>query len=217
MPTLFRRRLNTFAWLFPAVWLFACAGGTTARPPAETPKPTEPELVLRKAPPKYEVTDRVAIKTSAGVMVIGLYGKDAPKTVQNFLKYVDSGFYENKIFHRVIAGFMIQGGGFDADLKRAEIGEPIRLEIVPGLEHEPGIISMARMPDDINSATSQFFICATNARQLNGAYAAFGKLEEGEEVLYAISGTPTHSVETSYGSMNDVPIQPVVIESITRL
>jgi cyclophilin family peptidyl-prolyl cis-trans isomerase len=195
----------------------ACAGGRANQPPTEAPAPPELEIAIKAPPPKLEVTDRVEIKTSAGTVVVGLYGKDAPKTVQNFLRYVDEGFYHNKIFHRVIAGFMIQGGGFDADMSRGETREPIALELVPGLEHSPGTISMARMPDDIHSATSQFFICVTEARQLNGAYAAFGRVEKGEETMYAISGTPTHSVDTDYGTMNDVPMQPVVIESITRL
>ncbi len=202
--------------LITAIWILGC-GGQVQQPPPLTQKPQIPEIVIREAPPKFEVTDRVAIKTTQGTLVVGLYGKDAPQTVENFLKYVDSGFYQKKIFHRVIAGFMIQGGGFDESFERGEVEDRVRLEIVPGLEHVPGVISMARLPDDIHSASSQFFLCVTSARQLNGSYSAFGKMEAGEEVLYAISGTPTHSVETAQGEMDDVPIQPVVIESITRL
>lgn len=177
----------------------------TQAPPAPTP------------PPKFEVTDRIEIKTSMGNMIVGLYGKDAPQTVSNFLGYVDRKFFDKKIFHRVIAGFMVQGGGYDESLTHGTPENPIRLELVPGLKHESGTISMARQPTDLHSATSQFFICVSTAPQLNGAYSAFGKLEEGTDVLYAISGVPTHSVETDYGKMNDVPTAPVIIESIRRL
>jgi cyclophilin family peptidyl-prolyl cis-trans isomerase len=174
--------------------------------------PKEPDL-----PPKFDVTDRIEIKTSMGSMVVGLYGKNAPATVANFLSYVDEGFYKGKIFHRIISGFMIQAGGYDETMKHGETHEPIRLELVPGLKHETGIIAMARQPNDLHSATSQFFLSVSSAPQLNGAYSAFGKLEKGEEVMYAISGVPTHSVETEYGNMDDVPITSVVIETIQRL
>lgn len=182
-------------------------------------KPEKPtfELPKRTAPPRFETTDKVAIKTSMGTITIALYGKESPTTVNNFLKYVDSGFYKGKIFHRIIDGFMIQGGGFDENLVRGETDDPIHLELVPGLRHEPGVVSMARQPNDIHSATTQFFICTTSAPQLNGTYAAFGKLSSGEDVLRAISQVPTHTVETDYGKMNDVPIKPVLIESIDRL
>jgi cyclophilin family peptidyl-prolyl cis-trans isomerase len=172
---------------------------------------------MEPLPPKFEVTDRVEIKTSMGTMVVGLFGKDAPNTVKNFLRYVEDGFYSEKIFHRVIAGFMIQGGGYDKDLQKIEGNDPIKLEVIPGLKHEPGIVSMARMPSDIHSATCQFFISVSNSPQLNGGYAAFGKVEQGEEVIYAISQVPTGSAEAATGTMNDVPIEPVLIESITRL
>lgn len=182
-----------------------------------TPEKPTFELPKHAVPPRFETTDKVAIKTSMGTMTVALYGKEAPTTVNNFLKYVDSGFYTGKIFHRIIAGFMIQGGGFDDNLVRGETDDPVNLELVPGLHHEPGVISMARQPNDIHSATTQFFICTTNAPQLNGTYAAFGKLLSGEDVLRAISQVPTHTVETEYGKMNDVPIKPVLIESIDRL
>jgi cyclophilin family peptidyl-prolyl cis-trans isomerase len=196
--------------------LVGCAyKGTPAHAAAR--KAPAGEAPQQPLPPKFEVTDRVAIKTSMGTIVVGLYGKDTPNTVQNFLGYVDRGYYNGKIFHRVIPGFMIQGGGFTKDLEKTPVNDPIKLEIIPGLKHEPGIISMARMPSDIHSATSQFFLSVSYSPQLNGSYAAFGKVEKGEEVMYAISQVPTHDAESSTGTMNDVPIQPVVIESITRL
>lgn len=167
-------------------------------------------------PSLLEVTDRIKITTSKGVIIAGLYGKDAPKTVNNFLKYVDKGFYSNTIFHRVIEGFMIQGGGFDSGLKRAPTDSPVELEIIPGLKHEVGTLSMARTSDP-HSATSQFFICVGVAPQLNGTYAAFGKVEEGEGVLRNISQVPTETLDTVAGPMEDVPKDTVVIESISRL
>jgi len=165
----------------------------------------------------YEVTDKVEIKTSMGNMTIGLYGKDAPNTVLNFLNYVKSGFYNEKIFHRIIPGFMVQTGGFDKDFVKADTNESVNLELIPGIKHEPGTISMARMPSDVNSATSQFFLCVSNTPTLNGGYSAFGKIEKGEDILYAISGSPTHTAETDNGPMDDVPIEPVIIESISLL
>ncbi len=206
----------SFAVLFLSL-LAGCAHRSLPPPLTTDPEPTAEEIASRPVPPKFEVTDRVSIRTSMGTMVVGLYGKDAPDTVQNFLRYVDSGFYSGKIFHRIIAGFMIQGGGFDTELQRIPTQEPIRLELVPGLEHAPGVISMARTPTDVNSATSQFFISVSMAPQLNGSYSAFGKVVEGEDVLFAISGVPTHTVESSTGSMEDVPVEPVTIDSITRL
>ena len=162
------------------------------------------------------VTDRIEIRTSMGVIVAGLYGDDAPNTVRNFLSYVDRGFYSGKIFHRVIPGFMIQGGGFDPTLERAETDAPIPLEIIPGMKHEPGTVSMARTSDP-GSATSQFFVCVEAAPQLNGGYAAFGVVEEGLSVALDISAVPTQTATGPRGEMGDVPTQPVVIEYVRRL
>jgi cyclophilin family peptidyl-prolyl cis-trans isomerase len=169
-------------------------------------------------PPKYEVTQRVQLDTSLGTVVIGLYGKQAPATVANFLQYVDEGFYKGKIFHRVIPGFVIQGGGFDENLGRAQTREPIALELIPGLKHEPGILSMARTSVP-KSATSQFFICAAEAPQLNGGYCAFGKVESGMEVVEKISMVPTgkRQADEKEPPMDDVPLEPVVILSVRRL
>lgn len=176
----------------------------------------EPLIVEERLPAKYAVTHRVKIHTNMGELTVGLYGEDAPRTVENFLDYVDAGFYEGKAFHRVIPGFMVQTGGYDAALARGEAGAPIRLEIIPGLEHEPGVISMARTSDP-HSATSQFFICVADAPQLNGGYAAFGRVEEGMDVAKKISMVPTETVDTPRGAMNDVPKEPIVIEKVERI
>ncbi len=190
----------------------------TESPGAEYPSSAStPKIIdVGSLPPEHEVTDRVEIKTRMGNIVVGLYGKDAPDTVANFLGYVDRGFYSGKIFHRVIPGFMVQGGGFDAEMARDETEDTIKLEIIPGLKHEPGIMSMARTSNP-HSAASQIFICVGTAPQLNGGYAAFGKVEKGYDVVEAISGLPTKTVETDRGSMADVPMDAVVIESITRI
>ena len=163
------------------------------------------------------VTERVEIVTTRGRVVVGLFGEAAPTTVASFLSYVDAGFYDGLIFHRVLPAFMIQGGGFDAELERAPTGPPIRLEIIPGLEHTAGIVSMARISSEPHSATSQFFICVAEAPQLNGGYAAFGKVLEGYEVVLDISNERTRTAETERGAMEDVPVIPVVIDSIRRL
>jgi cyclophilin family peptidyl-prolyl cis-trans isomerase len=165
---------------------------------------------------EFPITDRVQIKTSLGNIVVGLYGEASPKTVENFLGYVERGFYSGKIFHRIIPGFMIQGGGFDVELKRAPTESPVELELIPGLKHSSGTVSMARTSNP-HSATSQFFVCVADAPQLNGGYAAFGRVEEGIEVAQAIARVATETVEADHGSMGDVPIEPVLIEGISKL
>jgi peptidyl-prolyl cis-trans isomerase A (cyclophilin A) len=203
---------------------FACGQGKAGQP-AEASSNTETapaaitpsqEKSTEPLPPRHIVTNRIEITTSEGTVVVGLYGKDAPNTVANFLTYVKSGFYTGKIFHRIIPGFMIQGGGFDATLNRLPTRSPIRLELIPGLEHTPGIISMARTSNP-HSATSQFFLCVGDTPQLNGAYAAFGKVEKGYEVVEKISRLPTKTAESERGPMADVPENPVTIEKITEL
>ncbi len=201
--------------------LVSSCGGSPPAQHSGSSELTEPQSAYHQKnqkplPPEHEVTDRVRITTSMGSIIVGLYGKDAPRTTENFLKYVDSGFYAGKVFHRVIAGFMIQGGGFDAELNRIETDESVKLEIIPGLKHKPGILSMARTSDP-HSATSQFFICTGIATQLNGGYAAFGIVEEGMDTVAKISQVPIRTVETSSGSMADVPSEPVIIESVDRL
>ena len=150
-----------------------------------------------------------------GDMIAELYPEKAPKTVENFLKLVNEGFYSGTIFHRVIRGFMIQGGGYTEDMEQKE-ADSIKGEFKANgfpmntLKHTRGVLSMARtsIPD---SASSQFFVMHMNAPHLDGQYAGFGKVTEGLDVLDAIA-----SVETgNYGwYMQDVPVEPVVIESM---
>jgi cyclophilin family peptidyl-prolyl cis-trans isomerase len=166
-----------------------------------------------------QVSPRVALETSKGRIVIELYPDQAPKTVENFLGYVESGFFDDTIFHRVIKNFMIQGGGFTADLARKETRPPIVNEAATGLPNERGTISMART-NDPNSATSQFFINQADNRQSldyrdprNPGYAAFGRVIEGMDVVDAIAAVQTGRQK----GFDDVPVEPVVIEKATVL
>jgi cyclophilin family peptidyl-prolyl cis-trans isomerase len=154
------------------------------------------------------VTEQLAFSTNMGDFIVALYGADAPITVDNFLYYVDSRYFPGKIFHRVIGNFMIQGGGYNMDGSMDVTGPPIDLEIIPGMKHTSGVISMART-DDPNSATSQFFICVGDQEHLDGAYAAFGKVVSGYEVVDEISRVQT--------DVSDKPLLNVVIHTVGRL
>jgi cyclophilin family peptidyl-prolyl cis-trans isomerase len=160
----------------------------------------------------------VRLETSMGAIVIELDRQAAPVTVKNFLGYVESGFYDGTIFHRVIPGFMIQGGGFTKDLDRKKTRNPIINEAKNGLSNKRGTIAMART-NDPNSATSQFFINHTDNTPLdytgrNAGYAVFGKVTEGMEIVDAIAAIKTTTRKDKKGvDMQDVPVEPVVITS----
>lgn len=162
---------------------------------------------------------KVQIQTNMGDIVLELNAKAAPKTVANFLQYAKSGFYKNTIFHRVIPGFMIQGGGFVSGLEEKDTKAPIALESRNGLTNQRGTIAMARTSDS-NSATSQFFINVANNNFLNAdqaqdgnGYAVFGKVVSGMEVVDKIAGVKTHTVRY----YDDVPIRDVVIKNVSIL
>ena len=156
----------------------------------------------------------VKLQTSMGDIVIELDKKAAPVTVANFLGYVDEGFYDGTIFHRVMHGFMIQGGGFTAEMVQKETRSPIANEASNGLKNERGTISMARS-NDPDSATCQFFINhVDNARldhvpDANPGYAVFGKVIEGMDVVDAIARVQT----TTRAGHSNVPANPVMIKS----
>jgi len=159
----------------------------------------------------------VTLHTTYGTIKLELDAEKAPASVENFLKYAREGFYDGTIFHRVIDNFMIQGGGFDADMKQKPSGEPIQNEADNGLKNDFGTVAMARTMDP-HSATAQFFINVKDNDFLNHSgktmqgwgYAVFGKVVEGEEVLDKIRGVPT----TSRGGHQDVPVETVIIESV---
>lgn len=162
----------------------------------------------------------VAMETSEGVIKIELWADKAPETVKNFLAYVDDNFYDGTIFHRVIDNFMIQGGGFTADMRNKDKGQPIKNEATAELKNDRGTVAMART-QDIHSATSQFFINLKDNDFLNHSdntpggfgYAVFGKVVEGMDVVDRIGKVKT----TTSGPYRDVPAKPVVIKGVRRL
>ncbi len=161
---------------------------------------------------------RVLMQTSKGDIVLELYPDKAPKTVENFLRYVDEGFYNGTVFHRVIKGFMIQGGGFGPDLMKKPTHEPIMNEAKNGLKNKRGTIAMARTSQP-HSATSQFFINHADNPNLDypsfdgWGYAVFGKVVDGMDVVDAIAKAPTGMK----GRMRNVPEETILIEKIQRL
>lgn len=157
------------------------------------------------------------LDTNQGKIIVQLNFAKAPVTVANFEQYVSSGFYSNKIFHRVIPGFMIQGGGFDAKMNEATTKAPIKNEADNGLTNDKYTIAMART-NDPNSATAQFFINVKdnnflNYSAANPGYAVFGKVVQGQAVVDKIAGVPTGTV----GMYENVPTTPVVIKSAKML
>jgi len=159
---------------------------------------------------------RVVIKTSAGDVTVQLRADKAPATVANFLAYVDSGFYDGTIFHRVIPEFMIQGGGYGPDMKEKPTRDPVINESDNGLHNLRGTLAMARTSDP-DSATSQFFINQRSNQRLDGAdgrpgYTVFGEVIHGLDIVDFIATAPTGRV----GGMDDVPKQAIVIKEILR-
>lgn len=166
----------------------------------------------------------VTLETSMGNIVIELDRQAAPVTTKNFLEYVEAGFYDGTIFHRVISGFMIQGGGFTADLKKKNTRSPIVNEAWNSPSNARGTLAMARTSDP-DSATSQFFINHVDNAPLNyvdsahPGYAVFGKVTEGMDVVDAIAAVKTTTITLRKGGgdapaqMENVPVEPVIIKS----
>jgi peptidyl-prolyl cis-trans isomerase A (cyclophilin A)/peptidyl-prolyl cis-trans isomerase B (cyclophilin B) len=181
----------------------------------------KPLVVLSAAaasPGAFAADPQVDLKTSAGTIRLELYPGKAPKTVENFLQYVKDGHYNGTVFHRVIPGFMIQGGGFDAAYKQKATRAPIPNEAKNGLANDLGTIAMART-NAPHSASAQFFINVKNNDFLNAAsaqdgwgYAVFGKVVSGLDVVMGIAKAPTGP---GGPFPTDVPRQPIVIESAT--
>ncbi|NMF88700.1 peptidylprolyl isomerase [Aromatoleum petrolei] len=157
----------------------------------------------------------VEMRTNQGTVVLELFADNAPKSVENFLEYAKSGHYNGTIFHRVIDGFMIQGGGFDGSLNQKPTRAPIQNEAKNGLRNETGTLAMARTSDP-HSATAQFFINLVDNSFLDypsrdgWGYAVFGKVSSGMDVVQKIGKTRTGLVR----GMRDVPTEPVIIESV---
>jgi peptidyl-prolyl cis-trans isomerase A (cyclophilin A)/peptidyl-prolyl cis-trans isomerase B (cyclophilin B) len=224
MP-MFTRLLLAAALLAPA---FAFAQST---PPATaTPAPaagkaatkapaTAAKADAKKAAPATAAAPRVLVKTNLGDMTIELYPDKAPKSVENFLAYVKSGFYDGTLFHRVIDNFMVQGGGFTKDLRQKPTRAAIPIESKNGLSNLRGTVAMARTADP-NSATAQFFINVVDNPRLDYAsdaspgYTVFGKVVSGLEVVDKMKAVPT-GPQGPFRS--DVPTTPIVIEKVTVL
>ncbi|PAT43516.1 peptidylprolyl isomerase [Vandammella animalimorsus] len=197
----------TLRRLLAAASLSACAAMLLTSPAAAQGKDKQPAASQ----------PRVKLSTSMGDIVVALEPQKAPKTVENFLQYVQDKHYDGTIFHRVIDGFMIQGGGFSADMVQKPTRAPIVLEADNGLKNEHGTIAMARTMVP-NSATSQFFINVNNNVPLNATpgnpgYAVFGKVVEGMDVVDKIKAVST----TSKGPHQNVPAETITILSATKV
>jgi peptidyl-prolyl cis-trans isomerase B (cyclophilin B) len=201
-------------WPLLAVTLVVLTVGACSRGDQTEAKP---DTAAQAVGPKHQ---RVAIKTNKGDIEIELYADKAPKTVENFLKYVDDGFYKGTIFHRVIKDFMVQGGGYDAELQRKPTRDPIPNEANNGLRNETGTVAMARTSQP-HSATSQFFINVKDNKFLDftaetpqgWGYAVFGRVVAGMDVVTAIEQSPTTDKDNAF---RDLPETAVVIETIAR-
>jgi peptidyl-prolyl cis-trans isomerase B (cyclophilin B) len=228
-----KKIISIAALALSAVMLTACGNAKTTNTTKAAPTPTaaaktaavkftgevDPGLLAKK--------DNITIKLQNGKEIKAeLYPDLAPITVQNFEGLAIGHYYDGLIFHRVIPGFMIQGGGYDTNMRQKTSssskvndtetkeltikGEFAANGVENNLKHTRGVLSMART-NDPNSATSQFFIMHADAPHLDGQYAAFGKVTEGLEVVDEIAGTQT----TTSGGMSDVPVTPIVIDTIT--
>lgn len=174
-------------------------------------------FAMAAAAPAGAANPQVVMETSLGTIRLELFAKEAPISVKNFLDYASSGFYNGTVFHRVIPGFMVQGGGFTSDLTEKKTNPPIKNEATNGLKNKRGTIAMART-QVVDSASSQFFINVVdngfldNRNQSPGGfgYAVFGKVLSGMEVADAIAAVQT-GIQKGF---RDVPLTPVVIKSV---
>lgn len=194
--------------------LFAADANEKTPKPAESPA-TKPASRPASQPTSQPAKPEVVFDTSMGEIVVELDADRTPATVKNFLTYVDEKFYDGLLFHRVMKGFMIQGGGFEADSQPKEpTHPPVVNESRKGVSNTRGTIAMART-NDPNSATCQFFINHANNAQLDrygGGYAAFGRVTKGMDVVDKIAGVPVQPTAIS----NAQPLQNVVIKSVRR-
>ncbi len=218
---------NPFLLLVSACFALAlaagCGGGdgtesTAPTPPEETPPMTPSEPAATEPDPMDPEGPVVSMETTLGEIRIQLYPEQAPITVENFLQYVEDGFYAGTIFHRVVRGFVIQGGGLTADMQEKPNRDPIRNEADNGLRNGRGWLSMARTSDP-HSATSQFFINTvdnpvldfTSQTPRGWGYAVFGRVISGMDVVDQIEASPV----VSRAGFNDVPRDVVEIRSAT--
>ncbi len=162
----------------------------------------------------------VQIETTLGEIILELDREKAPISVENFINYANAGYYNGTIFHRVMQGFMVQGGGMTPDMQEKPTGEPIVNEATNKLKNKTGTVAMART-SDVNSATAQFFINTDDNKFLNHTgqteadfgYAVFGQVVDGMDVVYTIEQQATATV----AGHDDVPVEPIVIEAVVVL
>ena len=229
---------NLVSWFFIVVlavffcgFIAGCKEDQAKEPPKIEVIPDVKEAPVVKEAPPVEVKpalERVSIVTDMGEIVIELYPERAPITVKNFLQYVNDGFYDGLLFHRVWPGFMIQGGGFTPKLVEKQTRPAIKNEAKGGLSNLRGTVAMARKPQ-ANSATSQFFINVADSTGLDygkvitypdgstdsAGYAVFGKVVKGMEFANKIANVPTTDKYSSRGAtMKLCPIKPIVIKSV---
>jgi peptidyl-prolyl cis-trans isomerase B (cyclophilin B) len=189
-------------WIVASLVSLLAVSASAAQPASKDPGPAA-------------ANPRVLLETSKGNITVELFADKAPKTVKNFLDYVKSGHYNGTIFHRVIPGFMVQGGGFKPDMSQKPTRDPIQNEADNRVQNQRGTLAMARTPDP-NSASSQFFINVANNDSLNfrnktadgWGYAVFGKVVDGMDVVDAIVQVRT----TTKGPHQNVPVEPVVLK-----
>lgn len=201
---------------------------TPAKPVQDAPKEPADKAPSSTPAPKDQAKESLlyfSMKTSKGEIVLELNNEKAPLSTANFKQYAEGKHYDGTIFHRVIDGFMIQGGGFTPDMKQKKTADPIKNEWKNGLKNTRGTVAMARLgdrapnPKTVDSATAQFFINVKDNSFLDqpqpdgGAYAVFGKVVAGMDVVDAIKGVQTGNKN----GMGDVPNQPIVIEKVTAL
>jgi cyclophilin family peptidyl-prolyl cis-trans isomerase len=193
------------------------SGEKTTETKTEKKTETKTDSKTESGEKKVSANPVVIMETSLGNVEIELNAEKAPISVENFLKYVNDGFYTNTIFHRVISTFMIQGGGFDEKMNQKATRAQIKNEAANGLKNDKGTVAMART-NVVDSATAQFFINVKDNDFLNHSgpnnygYAVFGKVVSGMDVVEKIKAVPT----TFKGGMEDVPVTPVVIKSIKK-
>lgn len=200
-----------------AGWLYVSPGRPAAGAggaPSQAPQPPAAPQPLTPAPGNPVAV----ISTTLGEIVVELFKDKAPASVENFLQYVRDGFYSGTTFHRIVPGYVIQGGGFTAKMEEKRTRPPILNEATNGLSNARGTLAMARTRA-LRSATSQFFINLSDNRKLDHrsyspdefGYAVFGRVLSGMEVVDRIAALPTHDV----GPFSDVPVSPVVIQAVT--
>jgi len=204
--------------LIAFISFFLLLSGCNAQEPSKEARAPQQTNVATKTGEKMSTNPIVKLETNKGTITLELDAEKAPNSVENFVTYVNDGFYDGTIFHRVIPGFMIQGGGMNPDMSEKANKSPIKNEANNGLKNDRGTIAMART-NDPHSATSQFFINLkdngfldhTSESPAGWGYAVFGKVIDGMDVVDEIAKVKTGN----HGPHGDVPLEPVVIEKAT--